>query len=791
MTFFKLLRGASLQMTPLRDLRRAAQLAGCAEFVSEGEDPQFDIRPTAGFRSLRGGWYLLRGYFASCDEELVGPCLYADYGEGMSEATRIDLPPPDRSGRFRAVVVFPRRVRALRFDPAVNRARFRLGGLSLKRISRPRALVELLAGIGRASAGGRPWRRMREALAPFLSCALRGRLRLGADHLWRRYTEGHRSAESEYGRWLALFDRPAQAGGAAADIADLPTISVLVPVCDPPLPYLRRCLDSVLAQSYPNWQLCIADDASADPAVRALLHAYAARDPRIRLTVRTGRGHICRATNSALELATGDFVAFLDHDDELAPDALLEVSRAVAAHPKAHLIYTDEDKIDEAGERCMPHFKPGWNPDLLRSQNYVCHLMVVRTPLLRALGGMRPGYEGAQDHDLLLRCAERLAADEVVHIPRVLYHWRMLPGSTAMGAAHKGYALEAGRRALEAHLARTGVSGEVGTLDNGYYRIVRPLPPEPPEVTIVIPTRDRVDLLRTCLDSVRSRTVYPRYRLLIVDNGSTDADTVDYLRGLAASGYARVLCCPAPFNFSDLVNRGVRSTRSPLVCLLNNDIEVLTPEWLDELVAHALREEVGVVGAKLYYPDHTVQHAGVILGIGGVAGHVHCGLPRGASGYMGRAGITQNLSAVTGACMVFRREVFDRVGGFDDALPVAFNDIDFCIRVMRAGYRNVWTPHAELVHHESASRGLEDTPEKRARFKLEAELMRRRWAALLDADPAYNPNLAVDATPFSLACPPRSRSSRHGGFPDLESAPLVEMEYHRVVEAPDRELSAA
>lgn len=760
-----------LSLVPTHQLDREAIRGRVTRWRSLGDDPRFMLElKRGGAVCLFRGWYLLKGRFQATEGVIARPCLYPDYGDGMSEVTRIELPKPRADGRLRAVVAFARPVSALRLDPTMTVASFELGDLTLRRLSRVRALVELVRGIHQASSEALRWPQTCAVVRDLLASLVRGRFRTEAVRVVRRYQELVAGDSLNYDRWLSLFEAPVRSCGAPAeDDSSRPLISVLLPVCDPAPDLLRACIDSVLRQRYAHWQLCVADDASTDPKVKDILVEYAARDPRICLDMRARRGHISRATNSALALARGEYVAFLDHDDELAPSALLEVARAIESYPSAKLIYSDEDKIDRAGRRFDPHFKPAWNPELLRSQNYVSHLAVIRTALVRQLGGLRPGFEGAQDHDLLLRCMESLSPQDVIHIPRVLYHWRAIPGSTAMGAGEKPYALEAAQRAVAEHLARTSVRGSVQVTPSGHLSIQRALPGEPPEVLVVIPSRDRGDLLRKCIESIVARTRYPSYSILILDNGSREPDAVAFLKAVQDEGRAKVLHCPEPFNFSGLVNKGVRAGAAPVVCLLNNDIEVITPGWLDEMVAHALRPEVGTVGARLLYPNDTVQHAGVILGIGGVAGHMHARAPRDAHGYMSRGVLAQNLSAVTGACMTFRREVFEKAGGFDERLAVAFNDIDFCLRVRRLGLQVVWTPNAELYHHESASRGTEDTPEKQARFERECRLMRERWGGVLDADPAYNPNLALDTAPFHLAYPPRPRLHRSGVFPSAPS----------------------
>lgn len=729
-------------------------------YVAGGNDPNFELTTDFRARAFTPGWFRLRVRVQVLDGFVVAPCLYPDYGDGMSEATRIDLPEPDAAGWIDAVVMFGARLHALRFDPTVQVARFRLDRFTLRRIGRLRAALRMLGVLG--GQAGRFGRVTARGFA-LVHGALSGRLRESADQLAQAYAAAHRKSDRNYAAWLEMFEPAIVASPAGVSTYEAPLFSILLPVCDTPPRLLHACVESVIAQTDPRWQLCIADDASTRPDIVRLLEGYAERDPRIRVIYGRERAHISANTNRALQIATGRYIGFLDHDDELAADALEEVAAALEEHPGARMLYTDEDKLDMHGERHAPHFKPAWNPDLLRSLNYIAHFTVVEAALLRDLGGLRTGFEGAQDHDLALRCGEVLAPEQIVHIPRVLYHWRMIEGSTALGAQQKPYVLEAGRRAIAEHLLRTGVSGVVHVLPDGRYRIERDIRSSPPKVGVIIPTRDRVDLLRTCVESVLYHTRYPDYEIVVIDNGSQEPATLDYFDTLRKHDKVSIVADPGAFNFSRIVNDGVRATDADVICLLNNDIEAIRAGWLYEMTAQAARPEVGCVGAMLYYPDDTIQHAGVILGIGGVAGHSHCRLERGSEGYISRARVVQNMAAVTAACMAFRRDVFDRVGGFDESLAVAFNDVDFCLRVAAAGYVNVWTPFAELYHHESASRGAEDTPAKQARFRGESELMKRRWGAVLEADPFYNPNLSLESERFELAFPPRrvpSRTSR-------------------------------
>ncbi len=589
---------------------------------------------------------------------------------------------------------------------------------------------------------------------------------------------------TSYERWTETFDKhtpeSAQAlSAASAALKFQPLISIVMPVYNTPEKWLVKAVDSVRAQVYRNWELCIADDASPQPQVRRTLEKLAATDARIKIVYREKNGHISAASNSALELATGEFVALFDHDDELAPHALHEVATLLNAEPNTDLIYSDEDKIDEEGHRHEPYFKPDWLPDLFHAQNFISHLTVYRTALVRDVAGFRLGYEGSQDWDLALRVVERISdQSRIRHIPKILYHWRAIPGSTALMLSEKNYPLEAARRALTDHFERIGQKIALHHVPGDHWRAQYPLPATPPLVSLVIPTRNGLKFLQRCVDSILEKTTYPNYEVVVVDNGSDDPATLAYLKSLHDATHpvlagliaesartvnggklhrrARVLRYEAPFNYSAINNFAVAQCQGEVVGLLNNDLEVITPSWLDEMATQALRPGVGCVGAMLYYPNETVQHAGVIVGLGGVAGHAFRDYPRGTEGKFNRARLVQNYTAVTAACLVVRRSTYEQVGGLDETnLTIAFNDIDFCLKVRAAGYRNLWTPFAELYHHESVSRGAEDTPEKHERFRREVEYMLKRWAAPIRHDPAYNPNLTLEHTDFSLSAPPR------------------------------------
>ena len=570
-----------------------------------------------------------------------------------------------------------------------------------------------------------------------------------------------------YSRWVRDLDTPSRAEiqrcrKKSADFPRQPTISVLLPVFNPEPAILDAAIRSIRKQAYPHWELCIADDASTNPSVATVIRRHANADPRIKVRFRDTRGNISAATNTALEITTGDFVALFDHDDLLPPLALYWVVESINRHPDARIFYSDEDKLDERGRRFDPYFKSDFNHVLLLAQNMISHLGVYRRDLVVSLGGFRPGYEGAQDHDLALRCAAAVSRDEIVHIPRILYHWRAVAGSTAVSSAAKPTAITAAQRAVTEHvrLFDHGATVEPAAEAPMFLRIRHSLLTPAPLTSIVICTRDHESLLRTAIESILSKTTYPNYEIVVLDNGSRDVGTLDYLSTIAPRPGITVIRDDSPFNYSRLNNTAVRHARGQVLCLLNDDIEVLTPGWLDEMVSFALQTDVGAVGARLWYPDGTLQHGGVIIGIDGVAGHAHPRLAKGDRGYFCRAVLQQELSAVTGACLAVRRDVFEEVGGLDEQLAVAFNDVDLCLRIRAAGYRNIWTPFAELIHHESASRGYEDNPEKRARFQREIHFMQNRWGDVLQTDPYYNPNLSMRLGDYTLAPPKHSKSFR-------------------------------
>jgi GT2 family glycosyltransferase len=747
-----------LEFDPIEQLLPVVADDGERQWETTGEDPKFRLARSGTPVSLPAGWYRFDGWIQRRDGQVMAPCLYPDYGSAAAQDDMIELPAPDSAGRISALVLFKFPLRELRFDPTLRQARFFATGLRLRRVGRVRALLAMLP-VNRGD-GGIDWTASVDATRDFLRQVRREGLSSATAALFQRHERQRKSSNASYEAWVHRYDSVTPAARTmftrrAARLVERPTFSILLPVFQTPERWLRRCLDSVLQQAYGEWELCVADDASTAPHVRCVLEEYAARDPRIRICFRNDNGHIVAASNTALSMARGDYVGLLDHDDELRPHALLEMAEALAADPGLALLYSDEDKIDEHGRRFDPYFKPDWNLDLLLGQNYVCHFTVIRADLVREAGGFRAGFEGSQDHDLILRCTRALSAQQVRHIPKVLYHWRAIPGSTALHRDAKDYAADAGARAVAEHLRDVGSDAQVELLEQGHYRVRWPLPQPPPLVSLIVPTRDRPELLRTCIESLLSLTRYPDFEILVVDNQTADSEALAYLDDLRRRNRVVVLDYDAPFNYSAINNWAAARARGSVLGLVNNDIEVISPDWLSEMVSQAMRPGVGAVGAMLYYPDDRIQHAGVILGLGGIANHAYVGEPAGFPGHGGRARVAQAMSAVTGACLIVRKNVYEQVGGLDERLQVAFNDIDFCLRLGEAGYRNVWTPFAALYHHESASRGSDESGEKRERFLREIALMEQRWGRLLERDPAYNPNLSLTGTGFDLADPPR------------------------------------
>jgi predicted glycosyltransferases len=532
-----------------------------------------------------------------------------------------------------------------------------------------------------------------------------------------------------------------------------PCISIIVPTYKTPEKFLKEMIDSVRNQSYENWELCIGDGSVTEDTVKNVVESYQKKDKRIKMLCLSENLGIAGNTNAALSIATGDYIALLDHDDILAPDALYEVVKWMNEHYKdeTDVIYTDEDKVSfDLKDYFEPHFKSDYNLDLIRSNNYICHLFVARKSIVDQVGGFRKEYDGSQDYDFILRCIEQ--SKHVEHVPKVLYHWRCHPGSTAANQESKMYCYEAGKRAIEDHLKRRGEDGcqVVMTEHLGFYHVIYPIR-EHKKVSIIIPNKDQKEILERCIESVIQKTDYKNYEIIIVENNSTTNEIFEYYKTIEQRENIRVVIWKDKFNYSAINNFGVKYANGEYLLFLNNDIEVIRENWLSEMLANVQRKEVGIVGAKLLYPDNMVQHAGVIIGMGGIAGHPLSRHPADDCGYFARGIIQQNLNAVTAACMLTKKEVYEKVKGFEEKLAVAFNDIDLCLKVRKAGYLIVYDPEALLYHHESISRGKEDTLEKRNRFEGEVDYMAKKWKDVLEkGDEYYNPNLSLLSGNFEL-----------------------------------------
>jgi GT2 family glycosyltransferase len=599
----------------------------------------------------------------------------------------------------------------------------------------------------------RAWRSSQEVFGSFRAVLAKIRaFGLKATIAQIRDAEGADLHADLYRRWLTVNAlTPKRLADIQADARALtytPTISVVTPVYNTDPRWLRACIESVRAQLYPNWEHCLADDGSANEATKAVLREYGS-DPRIRVTFCETNAGISTASNAALALATGEFVALLDHDDEYTPDALYRMVTHLNAHRDADVVYSDEDKLDLAGARCDPYFKPDWSPEHFLACMYTPHLLMARRELMQAVGGFRVGYEGAQDYDLLLRMSEKTSRIE--HVPRILYHWRKLPQSTASAGDAKPWAMDAGHKALEDAVRRRGVNADVlPGAATGLYRVRFKIEGEP-LVSLVIPTTGkprriggaRVDTLRTLVRSVRQKTSYPRYEFVVIADNGEVSDEVR--RALDGSAHRIVpYHAGAAFNFSHKMNVGAAHAAGTHLLLLNDDIEVIGSDWMTAMLEYSQQREIGAVGGKLLYPDGRLQHIGIVLGIGGGAGHAFHQHGGASPGYASSAVSVRNYSAVTAACMMTRREAFDSVGGFDEQLAVDFNDVDYCLRLRRAGYRIVFTPFATLYHHESASFG------PRVQSSKELELMRVRWGAIIDNDPYYHPELTREFTDYRI-----------------------------------------
>ena len=624
---------------------------------------------------------------------------------------------------------------------------------------------------------GTQWGKMITSISPaYIKKGYRYLKRHGMKQFLIRLTERFQQEDIDYETWFGLNKatekelqeqrkNPPEHG---------PIISIVVPVYRTPEIYLREMIESGVNQTYGNWELCLADASpkgeqlrqdlkkikgrktrealmkipDGDTELTSVIREYQLKDSRIRYEILKENKSIAENSNAAMEMATGDFVGLLDHDDTLEPNALYEVARKICEDDRVDVVYTDEDKINSKGTKHLtPNMKPDFNLDLLRSNNYICHLFVVRRILMEKVGGFRKEFDGAQDYDFILRCTEE--AEKIAHVHKVLYHWRTHEKSTSDNPESKIYAFHAGRRAVEAHLQRLGIQAEVEeTCDLGYYRVKYPVIGSP-MVSILIPNKDQLQTLKKCLKSIWEKTEYTNYEILIIENNSTEKETFEFYKKIDGRHHVRVLYWDKEFNYSSINNFGAAQAKGEYLLLLNNDTEVITKGWMKELLSHCQRPEVGMVGAKLYFPDNTIQSAGTIIGMGGMADHAFVNMDRKKSGYMHRASIQVDMSGVTAACAMVKRSVYEEVHGLEEKLTVAFNDVDLGLKIVTAGYLIVFDPYAELYHYESKSRGVND--EKKERHAREVKYTQEKWADFLAAgDPCYNQNLTLAKHNFSL-----------------------------------------
>ena len=603
------------------------------------------------------------------------------------------------------------------------------------------------------STGKIQWDRFVKKLSPYtVQKGLRYLKHYGLKEFWIRLHERFEPEEVPYGPWNEAYQPTEEIleKQRRHKFKNGPLISIVVPAYLTPERFLRQMLDSLLAQTYENWELCLANGSPEDRDMQTILKSYAEMDRRIRYQDLKENLGIAENTNAAFAMAKGDFVGLLDHDDLLAPNALYEIAAALEEYPEADVIYTDEDKVTtDLTEHFQPHLKPDFNLDLLRSNNYICHFLVVRRSVVEKAGGFRREFDGAQDYDFVFRCVEQ--AREIVHVPEILYHWRTHKSSTADNPASKMYAFEAGRRAIEGNLERTGTQGTVEhTPDFGFYRVKYPVQGEP-LVSIIIPNREEKETLEECVESIFSKTSYKNYEIIIVENNSSSNEIFKYYKQLSEDPRIHLIRWKKEFNYSAINNFGVRHAKGDYLLFLNNDVKIIDPDWLTEMLGICQRREVGAVGAKLIYPDNTIQHAGCVVGMGGIAGNMFVNMPAERTGYLHKASILQDMSCVTAACMMMKKPVFQEAGGFTEELAVAFNDVDLCLKVRSHGHLIVYDPYVKLYHYESKSRGAEDSEEKVRRFQTEIEYMRCHWLDILKkGDPYYNKNLSLTKWNYSL-----------------------------------------
>lgn len=725
---------SNLELETISDLRNEN-----GRWNSLGGDPAFLIKG-----NFYNGWNEISWYSEA--DEYIPLKLYWDNGNGFSENNSIIFDYISKGiCNHKTIFFIPEDAIKLRIDPGEKEIEFVFRNLKFKKITKLNILFDALITFSRQSGSIR-------GLFKKSIFTIRDE---GIKSLWQKVKKvrgvNNGNLIDNYSLWIAkntLSDQD------RSDILDQvmnftykPLISVILPVYNVDEKWLRKCIDSVRNQLYSNWELCISDDASTKEHISRVLNEYMNLDQRINVIFREKNGHISESSNSCLEIAKGEFIALLDHDDELTEDALFEVVKLLNNHPEADMIYSDEDKIGVDGVRHSPFFKPDWSPDLHFTHMYTCHLGIYRKSLVDKVGRFRKGVEGSQDFDLALRISEE--TKHIFHIPKVLYHWRTIPESTASGSGAKNYTHYSGLTAMKDAMKRRGIDGWIEELDGyaNFYR-VHYNPVGDPLVSIIIPTRDNSSLLSKCLTSLVEVSKYQNYEVIIVNNGSVEKETFNLFNywNSRLNGRFQIINIDSPFNFSALNNEAVKYSKGDLLLFLNNDIEVIEKNWLADMIGAAQRKEIGAVGAYLMYPDKTVQHSGLTLGLGiqRAAGDGHHNRPIHDPGYFGALISVKNVSAVTAACLMVRKSVFEEAGGFDEQLSVAYNDVDLCLSIIKQGYLNIWLPYVKLIHHESKSRGYDNTRQKLDRLNKEADLLKEKWGEMLTKDIYYNPNLSLD-----------------------------------------------
>lgn len=730
------------------------ELSGQGMYSAVGTDPFFlvDLKN----RRIRGGWYWLSIQIMEQEGVLLSPRLYYDCGRQFNEEDVWNLP-KIRAGKIECIIKFPHNVKQLRFDPTTIECIFSVKEFHLKPIGSLKAFRIAVSEYRKSQS----YHRSVSVYSDMLSALFKTGVSGVKKKLWDSVCLSEQRIHEKYTNWCTLYDTISHKEFEnikllSEALSYKPVFSIVMPVYNVPEPYLRKAIESVFHQAYKNWELCIADDKSTNKDVKGILQEYQQKDDRIKIVFREANGRISHASNSALQLATGDYMVLLDADDELAPHALYMVARTINENKNLELIYSDEDKIDEQGNRYEPYFKTDWNKDLFYGQNMINHLGVYKLSLIKKTGGFRSEYEGSQDYDLALRCIESLNENQIHHIPHILYHWRAIKGSAAYSISNKETVIDAGLRALKDHLKRTGQQAIAEPNIHSSYRVKWRLPDKTPKVSIIIPTKDKGAILATCVTSVLENTSYENFEMLIIDNNSEDPLTLEYLKTFRENNRVKVHTYESEFNFSAIVNYGVQQSTGEVIVLLNNDTEVINRDWLSEMVSQSIRPEIGAVGAKLFYPNGQIQHAGVFLYDGHPGNHIYLRKEKNDPGYFNKLNLVQNYSVVTAACLAIRKQLYLKAGGFDEEnLKVAYNDVDFCLKVRELGYKNIWTPFAQLIHYESLSRGSDLDGTNFIRFKKEHSYMLSKWKDAITDDPFFNPNLGHDTRTNQLAFPPR------------------------------------